>query len=296
MSRAAIVAVFVLFLATTSQPFAQQSKTSDFVPVTDEMLRNPSANDWLMFSRTYDAQRFSPLNQINKQNVGQLRMAWMKEMGDSGSQESIPLVYRGVIYTFHPGAIVQALDATNGNLIWEYRRAGSSKTKGLAIYEDMVYFTTPDGAIVALDARDGKVKWEAKVGEAAGTSGPIVVEGKVITGRACARTRESCFIAAHDARTGKEAWKFHTIPAKGEPGSESWGPDGPADNMMASTWGMMGSYDPTRKLIYWGIANPMPNTRMARHNGNAEAISRTSPSDLYTNSTVAIDPETGKLK
>ena len=295
MSRTTIVAVLVLFLATTSQPFAQQPKPNDFVPVTDEILRNPSPNDWLMFSRTYDAQRFSPLTQINKQNVGQLRLAWTKEMASGGSQESIPLVYRGVIYAFSPAATIQALDGANGNLIWEYKRAGSSKTKGLAIYEDMVYFTTPDGALVALDARDGKVRWETKIGEAAGTSGPIVVEGKVITGRACARTRESCFIAAHDARTGKEIWKFHTIPAKGEPGSESWGPDGPADNMMASTWGMMGSYDPARKLIYWGIANPMPNTRMARHAGNAEAISKTAPADLYTNSTVALDPNTGKL-
>src|SRR6185295_15156832 len=174
MSRIRIVVVFVLFLATTIQPYAQQPNANAFVPVSDETLKNPSPNDWLMFSRTYDAQRFSPLNQINKQNVGQLRPAWMKEMGESGSQESIPLVYRGVMYTFHPGAIIQALDATNGNLIWEYRRAGSSKTKGLAIYEDMIYFTTPDGAIVALDARDGRVKWETKVGEAAGTSGPIV--------------------------------------------------------------------------------------------------------------------------
>src|SRR5262245_54609141 len=270
-------------------------QTNSFAPVTDEMLRSPSPNDWLMFSRTYDANRFSPLSQVNKQNVAQLKQMWMRDMGTGGSQESIPIVYRGVMYAFQPPATIVALDATNGKLIWEYKRAGNSKTKGLAIYEDMVYFTTPDGALAALDARDGKVRWETKIGEAAGTSGPIVVEGKVITGRACARTRESCFIAAHDARTGKDLWKFHTIPGQGEPGSESWGPNGPADNMMASTWGMMGSYDPVRKLIYWGIANPMPNTRMARHSGNAEAISRTAPSDLYSNSTVALDPNTGKL-
>lgn len=291
----AFLAAFVLLFAITLIPFAQHPQTANFAPVTDEMLRNPGPNDWLMFSRTYDAQRFSPLNQINKQNVGRLRLAWAREMGSGGSQESIPLVYRGVIYTFHPGAVIQALDATNGVLIWEYRRAGTSRTKGLAIYEDMVYFTTPDGSLVALDARDGRVRWETKVGGAAGTSGPIAVEGKIITGRACARTRESCFIAAHDARTGKELWKFHTIPARGEPGSETWGPGGPADNMMASTWGMMGSYDPVRKLVYWGIANPMPNTRMARHAGSAEAISRSAPSDLYSNSTVALDPSTGKL-
>src|SRR5436309_3360023 len=131
MMRTAFVAAMILF-------FAPQAK--DFVPVTDEILRNPSPNDWLMFSRTYDAQRFSPLTQINKQNVSQLRLAWSKEMGTGASQESIPLVYRGVMYVFHPGANIQALDATSGTLIWEYKRAGSSKTKGLAIYEDMIYF------------------------------------------------------------------------------------------------------------------------------------------------------------
>src|SRR5204863_5740000 len=95
MIRISLSLAFVLFLAITLQPFAQHPQTQNFVPVTDEMLRNPSPNDWLMFSRTYDAQRFSPLNQINKQNVGQLRLAWVREMGTSGSQESIPLVYRG---------------------------------------------------------------------------------------------------------------------------------------------------------------------------------------------------------
>src|SRR5262245_58542171 len=160
MTRTRFLLTFMLVLATTLQPYAQHPQTQNYVPVTDEMLRNPSPNDWLMFSRTYDAQRFSPLNQINKQNVGQMRLAWVREMGTTGQQESIPLVYRGVIYTFHPGAVIQALDATNGVLIWEYRRPGNSKTKGLAIYEDMVYFTTPDGGLVALDARDGRVRWE----------------------------------------------------------------------------------------------------------------------------------------
>ena len=295
MRRTRSVTSVALLFAITISAAVQRPQPADYVPVTDEMLRNPSAEDWLMFSRTYDAQRFSPLKEINKQNVSQLKLAWSRDMGSTGNQESVPLVYRGVIYTFHPGAIIQALDATNGSLLWQYEGAGTSRTKGLAIYEDMVYFTTPDGSIVALDVRDGRVRWQTKVGDAAGTSGPIAVEGKVITGRACARTRESCFIAGHDARTGKELWKFHTVPAKGQPGSESWGPEGPADNMMASTWGMMGSFDPVRRLVYWGIANPMPNTRMARHDGKADAISRTAPADLYSNSTVALNPDTGAL-
>jgi alcohol dehydrogenase (cytochrome c) len=135
------------------------AQTRDFKPVTQEMLMNPSPDDWLMFSRTYDAQRFSPLNQINKQNVGQLRLAWSRGMG-VGTTETIPTVYQGVMYVIAPGSIIQALDATTGDLIWEYKRkyanpgigtGGRSKT--LAIFDDMIYFTAPDSYIVALDAR-----------------------------------------------------------------------------------------------------------------------------------------------
>ncbi|HEY2382737.1 MAG TPA: PQQ-binding-like beta-propeller repeat protein [Terriglobia bacterium] len=282
----------LMFAAVASQT----AQTPAFVPVTDEMLANPSPNDWLMFSRTYDAQRYSPLKQITKDNVGQLKLVFSTEM-KTGTQESIPIVYRGVIYAATPGSAIQAIDGTNGKLLWEYKRpTGMSKTKGIAIYQDMIYYTAPEGVIVALDARDGKVRWEQKIGEAQQTSGPIVVEGKVISGRACARTRESCFIAANDARTGESVWKFQDIPAPGEPGSESWGPGGPADNVMASTWALMGSFDPIRRVIYWGIANPMPNTRMERHNGDPEGTAKTAPADLYSNSTVALDPATGKLK
>ncbi len=275
---------------------AQRGQINTFVPVTEQMLSNPSPDDWLMFSRTYDAQRYSPLKQINKQNVSQLQLAFMHEMA-TGTQESIPIVYRGVIYVVHPGSVIQAIDGTTGKSIWEYKRPnGNTKTKGLAIFQDLIFYTAPEGVLVALDARDGKVRWEQKIGEAQHTSGPIVVDGKVITGRACARTRESCFIAANDALTGKEVWKFQDIPAPGEPGADSWGPGGPGENMMASTWALMGSYDSVRKIIYWGIANPMPNTRMERHNGDPAAIPKTAPADLYSNSTVALDPATGKLK
>src|SRR6185436_3612230 len=124
------------------------------------MLQAPSPDDWLMYSRTYDAQRFSPLKQINKQNAGQLRQVFVHEMG-AGNIEGIPIVYRGTMYLIAPGASVQAIDATNGTLLWEHKRpAGNSRSKTLAIYEDMVYYTSPDGFIVALDAMTGKVRWE----------------------------------------------------------------------------------------------------------------------------------------
>ncbi|MBV8729606.1 MAG: PQQ-binding-like beta-propeller repeat protein, partial [Acidobacteriia bacterium] len=140
----------------------------------------------------------------------------------------------------------------------------------------------------------GEQRWEAKTDGRGHTSGPIVVNGKVISGGACAGKRENCYIAAHDAMTGKELWRFYTTPAPGEPGDETWG-GAAVDKRMASTWGLPGTYDPVRKLTYWGIANPMPDQRMQRHDGNPDAVSRTAPSDLYSNSTVALDPDTGKL-
>ena len=121
-----------------------------FKPVTDAMLANPSPNDWLMFSRTYDAQRFSPLKQINRENASRLTEAWSKDL-NAGSLESIPLVYDGVMYIVNPGETIQALDATNGKLIWEYKRpnAGGGRPKNLAIYQDMIFYVTPDNFVVA---------------------------------------------------------------------------------------------------------------------------------------------------
>jgi alcohol dehydrogenase (cytochrome c) len=274
---------------------------ADFKPVTEAMLANPDPADWLMISRTFDQHRFSPLNQINKSNVGQLRMAWTRGL-PAGSQESTPVVYRGVMYMNVPGGTVQAVDATNGDLIWEYVRdypkgvdPRRSRHKNLGIFEDMIYFAAPDGFLVALEARTGKVRWETKIDDGQITAGGILVaEGKVLTNRTCGMgRREFCFIAAHDARTGKELWKFYTTAAPGEPGGDTWG-NMPVEQRAAGPWGLPGSYDPKRRITYWGIANPNPYTRMTRH-GSADAISHSAPSNLYSNSTVALDINTGKL-
>jgi alcohol dehydrogenase (cytochrome c) len=267
-----------------------------FEPVTQKVLENPSPDDWLMYSRTYDAQRFSPLKQITKQNVGQLREVFKKELG-KGTQESIPLVYRGVMYLMAPGASVQALDATTGELIWEHKRPDGTppgRAKALSMFEDMIFYTSPDQFIVALDARTGAVRWETKTSGGM-TSGSIVADGKVITGRACSPVGENCYIAAHDAKTGKELWRFRTAAQDSDPGGATWG-GAPEAGRMAATWGLPGGYDPARRTILWGVSNPMPNTRAARHAGNASAIPTHAPADLYSNSTVALDPDTGKLK
>ena len=200
-----------------------------FVPVTQQMLEQPSPADWLMFSRTYDAQRFSPLDQITTDNVGRLGLAWTRGFG-VGLTETVPLVYDGVMYLALPGGRVQALDATSGDLVWEYTRdipsdvATRQRTKSLAIYENLIFYTAPDGYVIGLDARTGRVRWEAATGRDH-SSGPLVVEGTVISGGTCMRDlapapRPNCYIAAHDALTGKERWRFYTTPAPGDPATK----------------------------------------------------------------------------
>ena len=277
------------------------AQTRSFVPVTAATLANPDPGDWLHISRTYDQQRFSPLTQINKGTVAQLRMAWSRGL-PAGVQESTPIVYRGVMYVMAPGASVQALDATNGDLIWEYKRnyppgvpAVAARSKSLGIYEDMIYFGAPDGFLLALDAHTGKLRWETKVDNGQITAGGLLVaDGKVISNRTCDQgKREFCFIAAHDARTGKEVWKFYVTAAPGEAGGETWG-DVPAVQRAAGPWGLPGSYDPARRIVYWGVANPNPYTRFKRY-GRYDTVAPTSPTELYSNSTVALDVATGKL-
>jgi alcohol dehydrogenase (cytochrome c) len=288
-----------LMVGAFATPAAAQ--LSQFQPVTNATLANPDNADWLMLNRTYDEQRFSPLNQINRGNVGQLRMAWSRGL-PPGTQESVPVVYRGVMYFYVPGAAIQAVDATNGDLIWEYQRnypntvrPQSARNKNLGIYDDMIYFAAPDGYLLALDAKTGTLRWETKVDNGGQTAGGMLVaDGKVITNRTCEQNkRENCFIAAHDAKTGKEVWKFYVTAAPGEPGGDTWA-DMPVDQRAAGPWGLPGSYDPRRKILYWGVANPNAYTRLTRH-GRADAISMSAPANLYSNSTLALDVATGKL-
>lgn len=268
--------------------------------VTTEMLENPDPADWLMYSRTYDAQHYSPLDQINRENVDKLVLKWTRTFGD-GATETNPLIYDGVMYTVVPGAGVQALDAATGELVWEYYRdvtetvAATARTKALGIYQGVLVYTAPDSYVVGLDINDGSVRWETLAGGRGHTSGALVVDGLAISGGACFGNRDNCFLAAHDALTGKEVWRFQTTPAHGEPGDESWN-GAELNNRQASTWGLPGSYDPESVLLYWGVANPMPDHRAERHGGNPEGTGLSSPSDLYSNSTVALDPATGELQ
>ena len=263
----------------------------DFVPITDEMLRNPDPADWPMMRGNYQAQSYSPLDQINAGNVGGLQLEWVWNMND-GNSEPAPLVYGGVIYLINPGNVIQALDGRTGDLIWEHE-SGPENTqdmRGIAIYEDKIIQATTDARLVALDARTGELVWETVIQEGnSNSSGPIVADGKVITGMGgCSRYIERrCFISAHDANTGELVWRFNTIAEVGEPGGDTWND---LDNIFrkgGETW-ITGSYDPDLNLTYWGTAQAKPWVPISRHMSIFDE-------GLYTNSTVAVDVETGEL-
>ena len=293
---------FLFFLVIAVGSLYLFAQVKDFRPVTDAMLRNPAPGDWLNWRRTDNAWGYSPLDQINRQNVSQLQLAWSWAMDDTGANEATPLVYDGIMYLPNPRGVIQALDAATGDLIWQYRPSaakaaeGSDASRGIqrnvAIFGDKIFATTGDAHMIAVDARTGKLVWDTKVADSAlgygYTSGPIVVRGKVIAGMSgCTRYKEDvCFISAHDAATGKEVWRTSTIARPGEPGGDTWG-DLPLTFRAGGDAWIPGSYDPETNLVYWATAQAKPWARAARGtDGDA----------LYTNSTLALDPDTGKMK
>ena len=275
-----------------SESITVANLTRDFVPATDQRLVNPDPADWPMMRGNYQAHSYSPLAQIDAGNVGGLQLEWVWSMND-GNSEPAPLVYGGVIYLINPGNVIQALDGRTGDLIWE-RESGPENTqdmRGIAIYEDKIIQATTDARLVALDARTGDLVWETVIQEGnSNSSGPIVADGKVITGMGgCSRYIERrCFISAHDANTGELVWRFNTIAEIGEPGGDTWND---LDNMFrkgGETW-ITGSYDPDLNLTYWGTAQAKPWVPISRHMSIFDE-------GLYTNSTVAVDVETGELE
>jgi alcohol dehydrogenase (cytochrome c) len=272
-------------------------QSKDFKPVTDAMLLNPEPGEWPNWRRTLDGWGYSPLNQINTQNVHQLQLAWSWALNPGQSQPT-PLVSNGVMYVPIPGGGVQALDAANGEFLWEYKNtpagggpARPSPMRNLAIYGDKIYVAMADARLVALNARTGAVAWDHQVADSklgyAYSSGPIVVKGMIVAGiNGCQRYKNDiCFISAHDSQTGKELWRTSTVARPGEPGGDTWG-DLPLTFRAGGDAWIPGSYDPKTNLIYWGTSQAKPWTRFARGtDGDA----------LYTNSTLAIDPATGKI-
>ena len=290
--------------AATSSPAVAAGGTRVFrplaerAPVTDAMLRDPDPDDWLIYRRTYDGWGYSPLDQIDRANVGDLQLAWVWAMGD-GRNQPTPLVYDGVMYLAGPGNVVQALDAADGTLLWEYRRPLPAALRGansrnLAIYEDKLFMGTRDAFMAALDSRTGEVVWETRMADHddgyANSSGPIVANGRVVNGiNGCSRFMpDSCFITAHDAATGEELWRRLTIAAPGAPGGDTWGDLPLALRGGGDSW-IPGSYDPELDLLYWPVAQAKPWVPASRGLTVHDAA-------LYTNSTLALNPADGSIR
>jgi len=293
--RAWSLGLLALLLASALHAGGQ---TRELTPVTEAMLEHPDPGDWLHWRRTLDGWAHSPLTQINRGNAARLQLAWSWTLAP-GVSEPGPVVHDGVMYVPQALGVVHALDAATGDLLWEYAPAFArspdvslaSRLRSIAVAADKVILATPDARLVALDARTGNVIWDHAVAdEKLGyryTSGPIVVKGRIIAGMTgCERYKEDiCFISAHDLQTGRELWRVSTIARPGEPGGDSWG-DLPLKLRAGGDAWIPGSYDPATNLVYWSVAQPKPWARVSRGtDGDA----------LYTNSTLAIDPDTGKV-
>ena len=313
MAQPKLVSVVALaglvWLGCGAFPAAAAGQAQEFEPITDEMLRDPDPGDWLMAYRTYDFQAFSPLDEIDRDNVGGLRLAWMRAM-EEGAQEIRPLVYDGVMYIAQPGYDhLQALDATTGDLIWEYRRDQpddireyaqfGARTRNLALYGNHVYHLTADAHIIAVDARTGELAWESQTADyrdgITHSSGATIVNGMVVSGRTCspASLDARCFVAAHDAADGVERWRTYTAAGADDPGGATWGTVPTVDRVHVSPWGVPGSFDPELNRVFWGVAVPLPYTRLMRR-GTWDVGDRT-PCELYSNSTLAMNADTGAI-
>ena len=280
-----------------------QAQVESLTPVTDAVLQNPDPADWLMWRRTLDSWGYSPLDQVTRETVGDLRMVWSRGLSE-GSQQGTPLVYDGVMFMPNPRDVIQAIDAVTGDLIWEHRRERpddledfvpiSSANRNIAIYSNLIIDTSSDDHVFALDAATGRLVWETQIldytkNPAHQTSGPIIANGKVISGRGCMPQGgpDACVITAHDALSGEELWRTRLIPAPGEPGDETWG-DVPYERRAhVGSW-MVPSYDPALNLVYIGtsVTSPAPKFMLG-------GVDNT---HLYHNSTLALDGETGEIR
>ncbi len=266
-----------------------------YTPVTAQRLLKPEDGDWLMIRRTYDGWGYSPLDRINTKNVSRLKPVWMIDTGETRVHESAPIVNGGAMFVTTPNNQVIALDAKTGTVLWRYRRpripgalVPHDTSRGVALYGNNVYFAAGDAFVVALDAKTGKEVWTATVAD--NKSGyyislaPLVANGRVMVGTSGGEYGVRGFVAALDPATGKELWRTFTIPAPGEPGSETWPKGDQWQHGGAPIW-VTGNYDPATNLAYWGTGNGGPWMGDQRPGDN-----------LYVTSVVALDVTTGAIK
>jgi alcohol dehydrogenase (cytochrome c) len=275
----------------------------DWAAVTEERLLNApkEAENWLMYYRTYDGWRHSPVNQISAQNVTKLVPKWFLALGEVGNQEATPVVNNGVMI-FPAGSVrriqIFAVDAAKGDVLWVHEHKHPDEltafstfhphNRGAALYKDKVYFGTLDNKVKALDAMTGKVVWEQQIADNADgyflNMAPMIAKGKVVIGTSGpGEMGVRGFIAALNADTGEPAWKTWMVPGEGEPGVETWA--GESWKYGGGAVWVTGTYDPDANLLYFGTSNPSPFIWEMRKGDN-----------LYTSSAVALDADTGKMK
>jgi alcohol dehydrogenase (cytochrome c) len=264
-------------------------------PVTDALLQNPPTGEWLTWRRGFDYQGFSPLKQITKSNVNNLRVAWTWTLSP-GANEATPLVHDGVMFLHSPGDKLEALDAATGDLLWQYARllppgVNAGNKRNISIYGNKVYMGTSDVHVVALDVKTGRVVWDQPLTEERGftlTGGPLVAKGKVMIGTG-GRVGGKNYIVALDAETGNLAWRFNTIAQPGEPGGDTWNDHTAEERNGGSVW-VAGSYDSALNLAFFGVAQTYDTGLLAK-----PVRQGVKTDGLYTDCTLAINPDTGKL-
>jgi alcohol dehydrogenase (cytochrome c) len=266
--------------------------------VTFERILNAAKEpqNWLTYHGTYSSTRYTPLSQITADNVPNLEQKWMYQGAVMGNWQSTPLVVDGVMYVTQRPNDVVALDAKTGRVFWTYqwvpdpnqKACCGANNRGVAILGDRLFMGTLDSRLIALDAVTGRSIWNVTIADIKSaysiTMAPLVVKDKVIVGVGGGEYGIRGFVAAYDAKTGKELWRFHTIPEPGEFGHDSWKTDA-WQHGGAPVW-LTGSYDPELNLTYWGVGNAGPDWNPDQRPGD----------NLFTDSVIALDPDTGKLK
>jgi len=298
--RAGRFAIGAALIALAVSQAAGQN-APEFSPVTDAEIQQPDAADWLSWRRTLDSHGNSPLDQITRENVGQLRLVWVRPLAP-GHQEGTPLVHDGVMYFPGPADTIDALDAASGQVLWQYRRPLPEDigqflpvydtTRNLAIFGNAIIGQAADNYLYALDARTGALLWETQIDDyrtgAKISSGPIIANGLAITGRSCEPEGgpQACVIVAHDAATGREMWRTPIIAQGDDPNDASWGGVPLERRQQVGAW-MIPSFDPELGLIYMGTSVSAPAPKIALAGPDHDY--------LYHNSTLALDVSTGRI-
>jgi alcohol dehydrogenase (cytochrome c) len=267
----------------------------NYSTVTKQRLLKPEDRNWLMIRRTYDGWGYSPLDRITPANVSRLKLVWTAATMEPGSHQAPPLVNNGVMFISTPNNQVAAYDARTGTLLWRYKRtrpAGAfvahPSNRGLALYGDKVFYGAGEAVVVALDAKTGKEVWAKEVFNNKVnyyiTLAPLAADGKILVGASGGEFGVRGYVAALDPETGNELWRTYTVPAPGEPGSETWPKDGEQWKTGGGSVWVTGNYDPETNIAYWGTGNGGPWMGDQRPGDN-----------LYTASTIALNASTGKL-